>query len=101
MQPGFKYPVYSCKDFTIYFERVKDGPLMFHIDYVGKWTKNNKKIVQGIVNDICSNLKEPILALPMIDDVKMRKFTKFINFKKISDFKCHDNVVRPLYMWSN
>lgn len=101
MKPGFKYSIYSCKDFTIYFERIKDGPLMFHIDINCKWTKESKRIVQGVVNDICSNLKEPILALPMIDDSKMRKFTKLINFKKIADFECHDKVVRPLYMWSN
>ena len=100
MEPQIKYPVYSCEDFTIYFERVKDGPLMFHIDFTGKWNKTNKKILQGIVNDLCSNLKEPILALPMIDDAKMKKFTKLINFKKIQDFECYDKVVRPLYMWS-
>ena len=100
MEPQIKYPIYSCKDFTIYFERVPDGPLMFHIDFNGKWNKTNKKIVQGIVNDLCGSLKEPILALPMIDDAKMRKFSKLINFKKIQDFECYDKVVRPLYMWS-
>ena len=100
MQPGFKYPIYSCKDFTIYFERVLDGPLMIHADYQGKWTKQSKKVFTGIIDDLCSNLKEPIFALPMIDDAKMRKFTKMCNFIKIADFECHDKVVRPLYMWS-
>ena len=74
---------------------------MFHIDHPGKWTKNSKKLVQGVVNDLCSNLQEPIFALPMIDNSKMAKFGKLINFKKIQDFECYDKVVRPLYMWSN
>lgn len=100
-QSGVKYPVYSCKDFTIYFERVQDGPLMLHVDYLGKWTKKNKKIFQGILDDICSGLKEPLLALPYITDTKMEKFTKICRLNKIQDFKCSDNVVRPLYMRSN
>lgn len=74
---------------------------MIHADFVGKWNKNNKKVFKGIIDDLCSNLKEPIFALPMIDDKKMRKFTKLCNFHKVQDFKCFDNVVRPLYMWSN
>lgn len=101
MQPGFKYPVYSCKDFAIYFERVLDGPLMLHVDFTGKWTKTNKKIFQGILDDICSGLKENLFALPYITDKKMQKFSKICKFKKYMDMKCPDCVVRPLYIRSN
>lgn len=101
MQPGCKYPVYSCKDFTIYFERIEDGPLMLHVDYFGTWSKNNKKIFQGVLDDICSGLREPLLALPFITDRKMEKFTKICRLVKIQDFECSDKVVRPLYMRSN
>lgn len=99
MEPGFKYPIYANDNFTIYLERVKDGPLMLHVDHPGKWTKLNKIIFQGVLTDILSGIKEPILALPMIDDVKMRKFTKVCNLEKLQDFKCLDGVERPLYVW--
>ena len=101
MQPGFKYPVYSCKDFTIYFERVQDGPLMLHVDFTGRWTKTNKKIFQGILDDICSGLKENLFALPYITDKKMQKFTKICKLEKFMDLKCPDGVIRPLYIRSN
>lgn len=101
MEPEIKHTIFSCTDFTIYFERVKNGPLLLHVDFSGKWSKASKRIFQGVLDDICSGLKENLFAIPYITDKKMEKFTKICRLKKFTDLKCPDGITRPLYIRSN
>lgn len=43
METGIKIPAVTTENYTLYLERTPYNDLFIHCDFVGKWTKDNKK----------------------------------------------------------
>jgi hypothetical protein len=92
-----KIPVITTDYYIIYTEDV-NGLLFVHMDVL-KWTKDIKKEFSKDWNDWARKQKQPIYAMPFIDDEKMSKWTLMIGFKLIENHKCLDGITRKLYLW--
>ena len=96
---GVKRPVSTTENYTLYLERTPYNDLFIHCDYYGKWTKENKKKFLIDLEEICSEIKEPIWAMPFIYDARMKKFLKLCKFQYLTDVTCGDGVQRALHIW--
>ena len=92
-----KIPVITTDYYIIYTEDV-NGLLFVHMDVL-KWTKSIKKEFSKDWNDWARKQKQPIYAMPFIDDEKMSKFVSMIGFKLIENHNCLDGITRKLYLW--
>jgi len=92
-----KIPVITTDYYIIYTEDV-NGLLFVHMDVL-KWTKSIKKEFSKDWNDWARKQKQPIYAMPFIDDEKMIKFVSMIGFKLIENHNCLDGITRKLYLW--
>jgi len=92
-----KIPVITTDYYIIYTEDV-NGLLFVHMDVL-KWTKSIKKKFVKDWNDWARKQKQPIYAMPFIDDEKMGKFVSMIGFELLENHKCLDGITRKLYLW--
>lgn len=92
-----KKPVIVKPEYIIYTENVNNLTFI-HMD-VFKWTKSVKKEFVKDWNDWARKQKQPIYAMPFIDDEKMHKWSLITGFKVVEFCKCLDGITRKLYLW--
>ena len=94
---AYKKPVMECKEFTLYFEVVKDN-IFLHCDVNVKWSKRVKNKLCRTLDVFKNDGFTMFVCLDLINK-KLGKFIKLLGFEYLSSIIGTDNKDYDIYVW--